>query len=550
MIRNLKKLLTVFRFLIWLPLRILAPLTRKEFWGLLVVCLLIGAFIAVAMIQLGLTEKYPILDSVVATAIIITLFGFPYFVGWRLTRSPRAFGDLGSAKFETKFKDISRKKKLFFQEGKRFQGNQRVILAQCPNKKNEFLSIKTGHLLCIAPTRSGKGVSSIIPNLLTMKTSVFCLDIKGENYAVTATRNAFSKICLIDIFGQTGHESAIINPLAGIDPFSPEGQRKVNGIVDALVLSESSVADPHWDESAKQLLRTITLLVLIKIPNTTLVHVRDFLFLGIDNLLDRLEPYQNSDISFIRNGVNSVLSKSEREFSSILSTAQRHLEFLQDLSVQNYFSKPGDTSFANMAKSVCSYYLVIPPDLLQFSKRIIRMMIDLALFENMTTAPKDVVFFLDEFAQVGRMERLEQAVTLAAGYGIRLLMYVQDIAQLKQNYQQKWSSFVANSTVQFFGVNDFETAKYISDMLGTQTIQVSSASRSDSRNQEMKHTMGRSENMSVTRRNLLNPDEIINLPSHLTIILTQGKLPIVATKTSYFERVFAKKYYANPFYGN
>jgi len=266
--------------------------------------------------------------------------------------------------------------------------------------------------------------------------------------------------------------------------------------------------------------------------------------------LDRLEPYQNSDISFIRNGVNSVLSKSEREFSSILSTAQRHLEFLQDLSVQNYFSKPGDTSFANMAKSVCSYYLVIPPDLLQFSKRIIRMMIDLALFENMTTAPKDVVFFLDEFAQVGRMERLEQAVTLAAGYGIRLLMYVQDIAQLKQNYQQKWSSFVANSTVQFFGVNDFETAKYISDMLGTQTIQVSSASRSDSRNQEMKHTMGRSENMSVTRRNLLNPDEIINLPSHLTIILTQGKLPIVATKTSYFERVFAKKYYANPFYGN
>ena len=338
MIRFLKRAKIFLFLLIYWPARILSPPSRKEFWVLLAIFGFVRFAFDTTIKSIAENVGGGLAGSIVIYATNLITFGIPYSVGWMLTRIPRATGNLGSAKFETGFKDISRKKKLFFQEGKRFQGNQRVILAQNPNRKDEFLSIKTGHLLCIAPTRSGKGVSSIIPNLLTMKTSVFCLDIKGENYAVTATREEFSKICLIDIFGQTGHESAIINPLDGIDPFSPGGQRKVNGIIDALVLSESSVADPHWDESAKQLLRTITLLVLINIPKATLVHVRDFLFLAIDDLLDRLEQYQNSGVSFIRNGVNSVLSKSEREFSSILSTAQRHLEFLQNLQNFDYKS--------------------------------------------------------------------------------------------------------------------------------------------------------------------------------------------------------------------
>jgi len=518
------------------------------------VLLVIGLWVTQDYIESALLLIGPAAVEFGKQTIWPTIIALSLVLGWMFKREKKAQGDLGSAKFENNLADLSRKKSIFIDLKKRFEGNEPLILAQAP-KKNEFLSIDKGHLLCVAPTRSGKGVSSIIPNLLTLKTSVFCLDIKGENYAVTATRGKFSRVGVIDIFDQVGRDKIYINPLAGIDALTPQGQRKISGIVDALVYDDSGGgADPHWNESAKQLVKTLTILAVIEMRTPCLVHVRDMLFLDINDLFEMVGKYQGSKISFLRNAANSIISKNEREFSSILSTAQRHLDFLQDMSVEAYFSMPGNASFSDLASSLCSYYLIIPPDLLEFSKRIIRLMIDQALFENMNQVKKDIVFVLDEFAQLGRLERIEQAVTLAAGYGIRVMMYVQDIAQLKQAYKEKWSSFAANSTMQFFGVNDFETAKYLSDSLGIETTRLRSAGESTGESgkgigEKSSRSSGDSWNESVSKRNLMNPDEIMNMPAHHTIIITAGKRPIKAAKTGYiYDKAFSGLYYGNPFY--
>lgn len=79
------------------------------------------------------------------------------------------------------------------------------------------------HLLTIAPTRSGKGVGAIIPNLLTADRSVLCIDPKGENARITArTRARFGPVYVLDPFSVSGQPSATFNPLDGLEPGSPD----------------------------------------------------------------------------------------------------------------------------------------------------------------------------------------------------------------------------------------------------------------------------------------------------------------------------------------
>jgi type IV secretion system protein VirD4 len=85
-----------------------------------------------------------------------------------------------------------------------------------------------------------------------------------------------------------------------------------------------------------------------------------------------------------------------------------------------------------------------------------------------------VAFFLDEF---GRMDRFADSITLLRGYGAQLWLFVQDLSQLRAVYP-RWQSFMANTTRQFFGTADYDTARYIADALGQHTIGVQSTSRS------------------------------------------------------------------------
>ena len=94
-----------------------------------------------------------------------------------------------------------------------------------------------GHLVTLAPTRSGKGVSAVIPNLLDHPGSVVVTDIKGENYAVTAMRRARDlgqQVHALDPFGAAGGR-ACYNPLDVIDRQNPHAPDDAAMIADMLV---------------------------------------------------------------------------------------------------------------------------------------------------------------------------------------------------------------------------------------------------------------------------------------------------------------------------
>jgi type IV secretory pathway TraG/TraD family ATPase VirD4 len=144
-----------------------------------------------------------------------------------------------------------------------------------------------------------------------------------------------------------------------------------------------------------------------------------------------------------------------------------------------------------------------------------------------------VAFFLDEFGQLGRLDALVDGLTLMRGYGVQLWPLVQDLSQLKAVYP-RWQSFLANTSQQYFGIADYDTAHYISNALGHYTIAFETASRSHHTSQAFKpgtSTAGSGEHL--TGRPLLTPDEIMRLGPARPIVMIAGEPPYLLDRLDY-----------------
>ena len=124
------------------------------------------------------------------------------------------------------------------------------------------------HLLTMAPTRTGKGVGTIIPNLLTADRSVICIDPKGENARIAGrARASFGPVHVLDPFGVTGQASAAFNPLDTLDPFGLDVAEDASTLADALVFDEPGMAgEAHWNEEAKALIAGLILHIAASEP--------------------------------------------------------------------------------------------------------------------------------------------------------------------------------------------------------------------------------------------------------------------------------------------
>ena len=206
----------------------------------------------------------------------------------------------------------------------------------------------------------------------------------------------------------------------------------------------------------------------------------------------------------------------------MLSTAQRHTHFLDSTSIAEATSRT-DFRFADLARSTGTVFLVLPPDRIPTHARWLRILVAQALGEilRLPEPPaKPVLFLLDECAALGRMPPLERAVGLMAGYGMQVWTIFQDLHQLRAIYGKAAGTFLSNAgIVQAFNVNDLETARWISSMLGADTeVYGGGPGRDESR----------------VARPLLTPDEVLNLPAEGALLLPQEGRPILARKVRYY----------------
>jgi type IV secretory pathway TraG/TraD family ATPase VirD4 len=428
------------------------------------------------------------------------------------------------------------------------------ILPDAP-RKHDARFRQDGHILTCAPTGAGKGVGGVIPNLLDYPGSAFVLDFKGENYAVTARarRELGHQVILVDPFGITGASAQALNWLDTLDPDSPDVVSRAAGLADMLIAVEGTEADSHWTDTARELLRGLLVHVAtLPADRRTMVELRRIVTTSERDLADTLAEMQADPDAGQRIPARAAaahLNRPERERGSVLSTVVRHTAWLDDPRLCAALAR-SDFNLADLKRQPMTVYLAIPPDRLRACLGFVRGFIGLAL-DGITAAQGKplyrVAFFLDEFGQLGRMDRLADSVTLLRGYGAQLWLFVQDLSQLKAVYP-RWQSFLANTSQQFFGTADFDTARYLSGALGQQTIRYETQNVSQSSGTWGKpgsSSSGTGEHLQG--RSLLTPDEVMRLGPTRPIVLVSGEPPYLLNRVSYLtDPAYAGRFDANP----
>jgi type IV secretion system protein VirD4 len=418
-----------------------------------------------------------------------------------------------------------------------------------------------GHVLTVAPTRSGKGVSAVIPNLLDHPGSVLVTDPKGENYAVTARwRNRRGQqIVPFDPFGVVKGEKARYNPLALIDADSAEAVDDARLLADMLVLPAAREGEQaFWNEEARALLTGLILHVAADKERSrrTLSHMRTLLTLPPDRFSSLLADMQGSNAAggLVARAAARLLQKVDKERSGVISTAQSHTHFLDSPRMTAVL---GDSTvdFSDLKRERVSVYLILPTDRIDAYARWLRLMIACALLAMARTPgqPSErVLFLLDEFAHLGRMQPVQRDVGLAGGFGVTFWLIVQDLSQLRHAYGDTWRTFLANVDVlQAFGINDWDTADYLSRMTGEATIHVDSEqqSRGLSRGPYAHRQVGAGRTRSEQGRRLLLPDEVRRLAAETELLFVKGGAPLLVERLNYLRhRELAGRADANPLY--
>jgi type IV secretion system protein VirD4 len=340
------------------------------------------------------------------------------------------------------------------------------------------------HLLTIGGNRAGKGRSCIIPNLLKYTHSVIAIDIKGELATLTSRERGTvlkQRIYVLDPFGIStlppNIRRAGFNPLAGLN--TETVIEAAARIADALVVASGK--DVHWDESAKNFIEALIIHVVTDPYYAGRVHlgtVRDLL--GEAGEDGRLKDEMLTNVAaggIVVLGARDFFDRQAVERASVLSTARRHLKFLDYPEIRRVLERH-DFNLADLKTAATTVYLCLPARHMGTCNRWLRLVINLGSqeMEKVNQPPATggpVLFCMDEFASLGHMKSIEDAAGQMAGFGVKLWPILQDLTQLKALYQERWETFIGNAgIVQCFGANDLTTLEWISKRCGRTTVKV------------------------------------------------------------------------------
>jgi len=370
------------------------------------------------------------------------------------------------------------------------------------------------HLITIGMTGSGKSTSVLKPNLALLKKSIFIYDPKAELAKATLRRRcAKSYKGRIKVEGKTliemsGHMTFLLdpfketrdefeyytfNPMALIDINDDRCMELISAISDGCVLPPSDSKDEHFTDNAKNMIEAVIIHVISRYPkeNHNLPFVLDLISGSAEFYYDvpdeaQIDRFQELLIDMMTNDAvgglpkqvsSRIMGMGENEKGSVLSTTFRCLKWVGDpamrkqlVSSENFQILKGCqlTDFGD--KTV---YIVLHPDLVKAQMRWLRVLTNVFIYTEKKRKEKSKVdsttlFILDEFYQLGgRLDSITKGFPFLRSYNIKLWLFFQSLSQLKESFGDAWTDVVSASNTQILGVNDPETAEWVSKRLGS-----------------------------------------------------------------------------------
>lgn len=377
------------------------------------------------------------------------------------------------------------------------------------------------HVLIVGPNGSGKSKRLGLPNLLrSAGRSWVVVAPKGELlHDSIEVRRQVGDVIILDPYNIAGHGSHGFNPLLGLDPRSEMFDTDVALLAESIITVEGK--EPYFTQSARVLVAMLIMLVVKEaFQRGTVPHLADVRRLlgepsgsGYDDDDDSAEPKlygipalaleaAKSTFEGLRNKAGQF-SNWSREVKSIVSSAQVQTDCFDDFPISRDM-QAGEYDFRNLARRVQTVYLILPVDMLERHKRWLRLALSSAIisclradtkkrymesrelalyggrqwepgqgFDQPATGRYPVAIFMDEFASLGHLPLIENVWAVVRGFGLQLIPVVQDLAQLKKIYGDRWPSFVGNTGAAcFFRPGEDTTAGWMEKRLGEKTVMI------------------------------------------------------------------------------
>lgn len=389
------------------------------------------------------------------------------------------------------------------------------------------------HVLAFAPTRSGKGVGLVLPTLLSWEKSAVILDIKGENWALTAGWRKEQAGNVVMKFDPTATDGSSVkfNPLEEIRLGTDHEVADVQNIVTMIVDPDGKGLSDHWAKTGHALLVGSVLHCLYtekaKGRSATLKSVAALLSdpeKEIEQLFKDMLETKHKDGKIhpvVAESARDMLNKAENERSGVLSTAMSFLTLYRDpiVAKNTEHSEFKIRDLMNHEKPV-SLYLVVKPSDKDRLKPLIRLLINQIvriLTEKMEFKDGQSVrhykhkllLLIDEFPSLGKLDIFEESLAFIAGYGLKAYLITQDLSQLYKHYG-KDESIISNCHVRIaYAPNKIETAELLSKMTGISTVIKKAVTKSGKGG--MFSNNSTTETYQEVQRPLLTPDECMTL---------------------------------------
>ena len=397
------------------------------------------------------------------------------------------------------------------------------------------------HSLLFAPTGSGKGVGFVIPNLLFWDHSVVVHDIKLENHQLTSGWRA-KKGQEIYVW-EPSNPDGVTHCYNPIDWVSSKPGQMVDDVqkISNLIMPEKD----FWNNEARSLFLGVVLYLIADDTKTKsfgevvrTMRSDDVVYnlaVVLDTLGDAIHPVAYMNIA-------AFLQKADKERSGVVSTMNSSLELWANPLI-DAATASSDFNIMEFKKKRTTVFVGLTPDNIQRLQKLMQVFYQQAsefLSRKMPDEkeePYGVMFLLDEFPTLGKMEAFKAGIAYFRGYRVRLFLIIQDTQQLKGTYEEAgMNSFLSNSTFRItFAANNYETANLISQLCGNKTVEQTSY------NKPLFFDLNvstRTQNVSKVQRALLLPQEVITLPRDDQIVLIESFPPIRSKKIKYYEDKF------------
>ena len=474
-------------------------------------------------------------DSVRTVLIFLIAYGLGIGIYLSTRRNYRRREEHGSAKWgdtnvlNKKYRDMSRS------DNKLLTQNVRIGLDGKKHRRNL-------NILCIGGSGSGKTRFYAKPNIMQCNTSFVVLDPKGE--IIRDTGHLLEKqgyeVRILDLINM--HRSHCYNPFVYLKSDN-DVQKLVTNLFKATTPKGSQSSDPFWDTAASMLFLALVFYLKYEAPpdeqnfpmvmellRAGEVHEDDDGYISpLDELFDRLE--QNSPEHIAVKYYRDYHSGSAKTLKSIQITLAARLEKFNLESLAS-LTATDELDLPSLGEKKVALFALIPDNDSSFNflvsilyTQLFQQLFYIADHKYGGSLPVHCHFVMDEFANVSLPDDFDKILSVMRSRGVSVSIILQNLAQLKALFEKQWESVVGNcDEFLYLGGNEQATHKYVSELLGKETIDTNTYGKSTGRSGNY------STNYQISGRELMTPDEVRMLDNRYALLFIRGERPVMDFK--------------------